>query len=159
MRGPVTGGVTNPNEFSILRYDLKTRQSSLLPAGTGLFAPRWSPDGRYISAFTADQRKIALYTVATGKWSDLVTGVNLQYPNWSTDGKWISYEITAEKGAELYRVEIATRRSEPLVNLRDIPRVNLPYGSLWSGLAPDGSPLIMRDVSSREVYSLELQLP
>jgi len=159
MRGPVTGGVTNPNEFSILRYDLKTRQSSPLPDGTGLFAPRWSPDGRYISAFTADQRKIALYTVATGKWSDLVTGVNLQYPNWSTDGKWISYEITAEKGAELYRVEIATRRSEPLVNLRDIPRVNLPYGSLWSGLAPDGSPLIMRDVSSREVYSLELQLP
>jgi len=159
MRGPVVGATANPNDFSILRYDLKTQQSSPLPESTGLFAPRWSPDGRYISAFTADQQKIVLYTVATGKWSDLATGVNLQYPNWPGDGKWIYYETTGDKGAELFRVEIATRRSQSLVNLKDIPRVNLPFGSLWSGLALDGSPLIMRDVSSREIYSLELQLP
>jgi hypothetical protein len=85
--------------------------------------------------------------------------VNLQYPNWSADGKWIYFESTGDKGAELFRVEIASRRAASLVNLRDIPRVNLAYGSFWSGLTPNGSPLIMRDASSREVYSLQLQLP
>jgi hypothetical protein len=32
-------------------------------------------------------------------------------------------------------------------------------GSPWNGVAPDGSPLIMRDVGNREIYSLEQQLP
>ena len=32
-------------------------------------------------------------------------------------------------------------------------------GATWNGVAPDGSPLIMRDVGSRELYSLEMQLP
>jgi eukaryotic-like serine/threonine-protein kinase len=150
---------TNPNDSTLVRYDLKTRQTAILPESAGLFAPRWSPDGRYISAFTTEQKKIMLFTVATGKWSELATGINLEYPNWSTDGKWLYFESAVDKGAELLRVEIATRRSESVVNLKDIPRVNVTNGGLWSGLAPDGSPLVMRDVSSREIYSLELQLP
>ena len=32
------------------------------------------------------------------------------------------------------------------------------WGS-WSGIAPDGSVLAVRDVSSHEVYALDLQLP
>jgi serine/threonine protein kinase/Tol biopolymer transport system component len=158
-RVPITGPLNNPNGFTLLRYDLKTHQSTVLPESTGLFGPRWSPDGRYISAFTTDQQKIRLFTVATGKWSELLTGINLQYPNWSADGKWIYFERAGDKGEELFRVEVATRRAESLVSLRDIPRVVVAYGAFWSGLTPGGSPLIMRDVSSREVYSLELQLP
>ena len=158
MRGPYNP-TNNANAFTLLRYDLKTRQATVLPESSGLFAPRWSPDGRYISAFTTNQKTIVLLSVATGKWSEIATGVNLQYPNWSADGKWIYFESTGDKGAELFRVEVASRRAESLVNLRDIPRVFLAYGSFWSGLTPNGSPLIMRDASSREVYSLELQLP
>ena len=29
----------------------------------------------------------------------------------------------------------------------------------WSGLTPDGSPLIMRDVGNREIYALDIQWP
>jgi hypothetical protein len=29
----------------------------------------------------------------------------------------------------------------------------------WSGLAPDGSPLFTRDISTQEIYALDLQLP
>ena len=29
----------------------------------------------------------------------------------------------------------------------------------WSGVAPDGSVLIVRDASAHEIYALELQLP
>jgi len=29
----------------------------------------------------------------------------------------------------------------------------------WSGVAPDGSPLVARDVSSQEIYALKLHVP
>jgi hypothetical protein len=29
----------------------------------------------------------------------------------------------------------------------------------WSGLAPDGSPLFVRDISNREIYALDWKLP
>ncbi len=29
----------------------------------------------------------------------------------------------------------------------------------WSGLALDDSPVVLRDVGSREIYALDLQLP
>jgi hypothetical protein len=29
----------------------------------------------------------------------------------------------------------------------------------WSGLAPDGSALFVRDLSTDEIYSLDLELP
>jgi hypothetical protein len=32
-------------------------------------------------------------------------------------------------------------------------------GSTWNGVAPDGSPLIMRDGGGQQFYSLELRLP
>ena len=29
----------------------------------------------------------------------------------------------------------------------------------WSGLTPDGSPLVLRDTSSQEVYALDFEAP
>jgi len=29
----------------------------------------------------------------------------------------------------------------------------------WTGLAPDGSPLVIRDISNQEIYALDLQFP
>ena len=58
------------------------------------------------------------------------------------------------------RVSIATRKKERVALLKGIARVNLAGSNApWNGVAPDGSPLIMRDVGNREIYSLELQLP
>jgi hypothetical protein len=49
---------------------------------------------------------------------------------------------------------------ERVVGLKDVPRVLLSIsGCSWNGVAADGSPLIMRDVGNRELYSLELELP
>ena len=49
--------------------------------------------------------------------------------------------------------------------LERIGVVNLPRGMLagqfgqWTGLAPDDSPLLLRDTSIQEIYALDLQLP
>jgi eukaryotic-like serine/threonine-protein kinase len=155
---PNIGGA--PEDFSIVQYDLQTKKFSTLPGSVGTLGPRWSPDGHYVAAFSADLRKVLLLEVSTGKWSELTTATVLQYPNWSPDSKYVYFEDVGPDGPEIDRVSIATRKKERVTMLKGISRVLMPDGgSPWNGLAPDGSPLIMRDVGSREIYSLELQLP
>jgi len=46
----VFGGVPSDPNSSIRIVDVRTKQISKLPDSKGLFAPCWSPDGRYIAA-------------------------------------------------------------------------------------------------------------
>src|SRR5208282_477457 len=55
---------------SIRLLDLKTHQTSTLPGSEGLYCPRWSPAGRYISATSADGRKLMLFDATNRKWSE-----------------------------------------------------------------------------------------
>jgi hypothetical protein len=57
----------------------------------------------------------------------------------------------------MYRVPISGGEREEVVNFKDLRRPLVSAGEKWSGLTPDDSPLIMRDVSSREIYALEMQ--
>jgi serine/threonine protein kinase/Tol biopolymer transport system component len=147
-------------DYAIGQVDLKNSSVSNIAGATGMFAPRWSPDGRYLSSFTADNHKLMLLDLTTGQWSELSTGKSLNYPNWSRDGKFVYFEDIGESGPEIARVSITDRKREHVVALKNIPRVYLwQSGQPWNGLAPDNSPIIMRDVGNREIYSLELQLP
>jgi serine/threonine protein kinase/Tol biopolymer transport system component len=146
---------TRPQEFSVVQFDLQTKKINTLPGSEGMLGPRWSPDGRYISTFSADTKKAMLLDLSTRKWSDLATGTILQYPNWSPDSKYTYFEDLGPDGPEIDRVSVATRKKERVTGLKGVSRVS----TLWNGIAPDGSPLIMRDVGNRELYSLDLQLP
>src|SRR5579864_6707538 len=146
-------------DYSVVQYDLQTRKLSTLPGGQQMFAPRWSPDGRYVSTFSADQRKLMALEVGAGKWRELAAGTYLQYPNWTRDSKYVYFEDLGDDGPELDRVAVTEAKKERVAALKDIHRVVMSSDQPWNGLAPDGSPLIMRDVGSRELYSLELQLP
>jgi eukaryotic-like serine/threonine-protein kinase len=146
-------------DYYVVQFDLQTKKVLTLPGSQQMFAPRWSPDGRYISTFSADQRKVMVLEVGTGKWRELAAGTFLQYPNWTRDSKYIFFEDLGNDGPELDRVTVATAHKERVAGLKDIPRVVMSSDQPWNGLTLDDSPLIMRDVGSRELYSLELQLP
>lgn len=151
---------TNPNDYSLQLIDLQTRKVSMLAGSSGLFGPRWSPDGRHISAFSTDGAKILLFDVSTQKWSQLSDGSGVQYPNWTPDGKYLQFENQGEDGPELDRVSIADGTRKRFASLKDISRVVLfDSQQPWNGVSNDGSPLIMRDVGSRQVYSIDLKLP
>jgi len=46
-----------------------------------------------------------------------------------------------------------------------VAKIDVPGGMkqddfwYWSGLAPDDSPLVLRDASTQEIYALDFQLP
>ena len=155
-----SGVVGKPEDFSVAQYDLQARKFSTLAGSEAKVGPRWSPDGRYISAFSADSKKQLLFEVVTGQWSELTTGTALSFPNWSPDSKYAYFEDVGPDGPEIDRVSIATHKKERVILLKGISRVTVPEADQpWNGVAPDGSPLIMRDIGNREIYSLELQLP
>ena len=154
--GALTG---RAEDYYVVQYDPQTKKVSTLPGSQQMFAPRWSPDGHYISTFSADQRRLLLLETGTGKWRQLAAGRYLQYPNWARDSKNIYLEDLGDDGPELDRIAVADGRKERVASLKDIARPVMSSDQPWNGLAPDNSPLIMRDVGTRELYSLELQLP
>ncbi|MFY9682831.1 MAG: protein kinase [Candidatus Sulfotelmatobacter sp.] len=145
---------TGPN---IHMVDLKTSQVSDLPGSDNLFSPRCSPDGRYVAALSADSTKLMVYDVENKKWTPLAVS-RFGFESWSHDGKYIYAEDYSDESDDVVRVSLATGKMERLVNLKEIPRGFDPW-EFWVGLAPDDSPLLMRDRSTQEIYSLDVRFP
>jgi hypothetical protein len=58
----------------------------------------------------------------------------------------------------VFSVRIADRKLEEIESLKDAHRATGFFGS-WLGLAPDDSPLILRDAATQEIYALDVDLP
>jgi len=136
-------------------FDLSSKKLSLLPDAKLLFSPRWSPDGRYIAALTDDSQKLMLFDVAAQQWHEFLHQ-DMGYPSWSHDSQYIYFDTTLTENAGFYRVRISDRKVERLAGLNGIHRLWEDFGS-WTGLTPDDSPLLIRDISSQEIYAIELQ--
>jgi len=137
--------------------DLKTSQVSDVPDSENLFSPRCSPDGRYIAALSADSTKLMLYDFEKKNWSQLAVS-RFGYENWSHDAKYLYAEDYPDKSDDMVRVSVPGGKIERLLSLKDIPRGFDPW-EFWVGLAPDDSPLLMRDRSTQEIYSLDVHFP
>ncbi len=152
--------------------DLTSRRVSPLPQSAGLVAPHWSPDGHFIVASsTADinPSKLMLFDFATQKWEELVPVMDhnqprpqfIAYSQWSRDGKYLYFSnpTASSKAKPFYRLRISDRKTELIAS------ADFPHGlanatpSWWTGLAPDDSPLCLRDTSIQEIYALDVNLP
>jgi eukaryotic-like serine/threonine-protein kinase len=148
------GNASGPNIHIV---DLKTSQVSDVPGSENLFSPRCSPDGRFVAALSADSTKLMLYDMQKKIWTPLAVS-RFGFENWSHDGKYLYAEDYSDKADDVVRVSVADGKVERLVNLKEIPRGFDPW-EFWVGLAPDDSPLLMRDRSTQEIYSLEVRFP
>jgi Tol biopolymer transport system component len=149
----------NSPPAEILLLDMRTKQVTSLPGSAGLFSPRWSPNGRFVAALANDSQKLMLYDTTLGKWSVLAEHA-IGYPTWSRDSRYVFFDDTSfTQDPGFYRVRISDRTLEHIANLRELRQVVLeyPFGS-WTGLTPDGAPLLQRDISSQEIYALDLEL-
>ncbi len=145
---------TSPRAIHLL--DLKTRQISTFPGSEGLYSPRWSPDGRYIAALRVGSETLQILDVRTKMWTELAKIV-VGFPTWSWDSKYIYFD-SIESVPNLYRVRIADHSLQKVASLGSIRLAPTSGGSL-TGLAPDDSPLVVRNVGNQEIYALDLELP
>jgi serine/threonine protein kinase/Tol biopolymer transport system component len=148
-------------EFQIISIiDLITHQVSTVPGSKGLYSPRWSPDGRYLAALNADSSKLVIFDFKAQKWSDWITERgSVGYLNWSPDGSYLYYDNIFTDHPTFRRAKVGQTHSEFLVDLKGLLRYITPPAAGWSGIAPDGSALFIRDLSTDEIYALDLELP
>jgi len=119
-----------------------------------------SIDGRYLAALNLDSTKLLLFDFKTQRWSDSITEPGaVGYVNWSRDGSYLYYDGAFTGHPTFRRVKVGQTHSEPLVDLKGLSRYLAPPAYGWSGVAPDGSALFTRDLSTDEIYALDLDLP
>ncbi len=143
---------------ALFLLNLKTHRVTDLPDSVHLFSPRWSPDGRYLLAITADYQKLVLYDFTTKKWEDLAK-MEADYPNWSSDGKCVYFNETAVKTLPMYRVCLADRKPQHIVDLSQGGKLAMGRFGWWSGLGPGDSILASRNIGTQEIYALDVKFP
>jgi DNA-binding winged helix-turn-helix (wHTH) protein/Tol biopolymer transport system component len=144
-----------PEETGIRILDLATGELSSLADSQWLYSPRWSPDGRYIFMLHRDGT-VRLYDLSRGAWVwSEPPPIQGGFPAWSRDSRFVYlfHAFTAERG--IYRVAIPSGRVEKVASLLGIDVAGLlgPYGL---SLAPDGSPIVLRDLSVQEIFTVDL---
>jgi Tol biopolymer transport system component/DNA-binding winged helix-turn-helix (wHTH) protein len=140
------------SDMMIRLLDLKTRRETILPGSQAKWTPRWSPDGHYIVAMATNFGSLALFDWARRCWTPLVTGRLIDDPAWSLDSRYVHFSALPEDGdvRNLFRVRISDGVVERLA----------PYPASqfkWSGVGPDGSPLVLNSTRIEEIYAIDFK--
>jgi len=144
---------------SLQLLDLKTRRTVRLADTDGICCPRWSPDGQYLLVSHTQYQDLLLYEFATHKAAVVAKDLGyIGYMEWSNNGKQILFDTFDAAEPAFYRLQLSDMHLEKVVSLTDVSRYFGPFGP-WSGIAPDGSPLFVRNIGTEEIYSLDLLLP
>ena len=152
----------NDESSRIGLLNLETRQISQLPGSEKTCCPRWSPDGQHILALTTPVQKLVLYDVKKETWQPLNVG-HFQggYFSWSHDSAYLYCNTNLGENNRYFRLRISDGKLEQPIsikNLRQFPDL-FSSSESWTGLGPGDIPLFVRDISTQEIYALDVELP
>ena len=96
-----------------------------------------------------------LFDFAAQKWEQIAK-VTAGFPIWSKNGDYV-YFLHWQDQPAVMRVSIGDRKLERVADLKNFRMTG--YFSIWMGVAPDDSPLLLRNTGTQEIYSLDWQTP
>jgi hypothetical protein len=102
---------------------------------------------------TFDSRSLMLFDFETQKWEEIAK-ITLGFPNWSKSGEYV-YFLHEENQPSVMRVRIRDRKLERVADLKNFRQAG--FWNVWLGMAPDDSPLLLRDTGTQEIYALDWQ--
>jgi Tol biopolymer transport system component len=151
LAGDANDAIVRNSSPAIRILDVQTGKVSPLAGSQGMFSPRWSPDGRYLAAMTSDSSKLMLFDFQANSWKQIGSGT-LSWLNWSPDGKYIYLKDLEGKGS-VERFHVPDGKVDRIVDLKDFVLTGLGGGAV--SVAPDGSPLLLRDRGTQDIYALD----
>jgi Tol biopolymer transport system component/DNA-binding winged helix-turn-helix (wHTH) protein len=144
---------------SIQILDLATRKKEQVSGLTDVCCPRWSQDGKFLLASHKSFDDLLTYEFAKQKWTTIAKDMGMiGYMEWTPDGKSVLFDTFDVPQPAFYRIRVADLKMETVASTAEVRRYYGAFGP-WTGMAADGSPLLVRDISNEEVYALDLQLP
>jgi eukaryotic-like serine/threonine-protein kinase len=141
-------------------FNLQTQQVSVVPGSEDMGSPRWSPDGRYITALQGERDHLMLFDFTTQKWTPHVPNVGAGWQSWSRDSKYVyylAYDSSSGIPRGVFRVAVNSHEPEEILSLKDFRSAGT-FGA-WFSLTPEDDPLILRDVGPPEIYALSWDAP
>jgi DNA-binding winged helix-turn-helix (wHTH) protein len=125
----------------------------LWPTRDMLVAPMWASAGNWFVSFDFQ----------TQKWSEL-TRISAIHWMPSVDGEYIYLMTphhslaTGGDGSTVLRVRLSDRKVETMASLKTFrSAAEDEFFGDWLGIAPDGSPLLTRDIGTQEIYDLSVR--
>ena len=105
-----------------------------------------------------------LYDVKKQEWRVLHTNTkpfSFGYLAWSRDSAYVYFDVNAGGDNRYFRLRIRDSKLEQPVNIKSLRQFPDDLGTTesWTGLGPDDTPLFVRDISTQEIYALDLSLP
>jgi eukaryotic-like serine/threonine-protein kinase len=154
-------GVQYADKSMIKMVEAGSHRVSQLAGSDQIFAPRWSPDGRYIAAISLGNAKLVLYDTKNEKWTRVTKDLGaIGYLAWSHDSSSVNFDTALNKEAGYYRLRVSDMKLEKLVDFKKMRFFPGPFGGApWTGLGPGDVPIFPRDISTQEIYAFELHLP
>ena len=151
--------------------DLRTHKITKIPGSEELWSPRWSRDGRHILAMPRDGMGLMLFDLKSQRWSSLgLPKMAVSFPEFSHHGDCIYFLGTPPESQEgIFRVRLSDHKLELVLGLENVRQAtssswgpgllrDVAWGA-WKGLAPDDSPLLLRDAGTQEIYALDVDFP
>jgi Tol biopolymer transport system component len=153
--GGASGPAPQPGA-NIHIVDLVTQTVTDVPDSNGYFSPRWSPDERYLAALSLDSSQLALFDFSSQKWKTVVEGGYYSWPCWSHDGRYVYY-VQGVTSPAVMRFRTADRKAERVADLKGLHTTG--FYNLSLSLTPDDQPIMMRDIGTQEIFTLDWQAP
>jgi Tol biopolymer transport system component/DNA-binding winged helix-turn-helix (wHTH) protein len=141
-------------QLGIFIVNLNSRSVVKLPGSDKLWAARWSPDGRYMVARSTQPLGLMLYDFRSQAWSRIANNIYVGAVNWSSDARYLHF-LRRGSDPAILRIRVPDGEIEQIADLKGVRQTGF-RGGFWMGLTPDDSLLILQDVGTEEIYSLDL---
>lgn len=148
----VMGQDSSPRTLQIV--DASSGRTETVPGSDGLYSPRWSPDGKYIAALSADGLALKVFATATQRWIPLPVKSGAD-PRWSRDSRSLYVHEFANPLQPIERISIPDARIEDTLDLvKPQDQSNLAF--TFSGVTPAGDLLVRAGTSCSNLYAMDL---
>jgi hypothetical protein len=145
--------------------DVATGQVATIPGGEGMRPEAWSPGGRYIVALDWNNANgMKVLDLRTKQWRVLSTQ-ETNYPQFSHDSRFVYFMQTVQdhegedhgvvNHLDVFRIPVTGGAAERVVEMKDF--LTTGYWSFSMQLDPTDAPLVLRDISSDDIYALDVK--
>lgn len=139
--------------------DPATGSLDMVPGSEGLQSPRWSPDGRYLTALRWSMdgpRQILIFDFNSHRWYTIGTARYPTIPEWTRDSRQVYYQDLLEESQPVFQVEVGTMKHHRIAAFKDASG-NKVLRTAFLALSPTGDLIVSVTRNIGDIYALQLQ--